>query len=519
MPSLRIKIPNSGEMTHHITGDRVTIGRAPDNTIQIPHGSVSSHHAEIVEVDGHYCLHDLHSTNRSYVEGKPIAEFPLSNSCKILFGSVECEFDPVAVAPVRRSNLLPLPTPVPEVRPEVTFLESENRDLRERVHSLQRRFDILGSARLITGKSDLTPHAAAGDAMKSLSSERNDLRQENAGLRLQVERLNQELAVTARERDAARQAAEALQSERATLRVELTKTRAKVERLLSEATIAAETVAEAIAAPLPPAPIPPVVPPPKPPAATPVAPPPPPAGVVPKPPTAPAPDPGLLPAQMRVLREVVAQLSAAPAETALLSRASEVVTQISRNASPLGNHAFRRLARDLRDFVHDLGRRTDPPETLPLRAVRHAVEFLTQLLEPELFAKGRNLPPGKVLALDDDADLLATVSTALTGVGLHTTGCETAEAALIAIEAQQFDVIIADVRLPEMNGPAFCARARDLPAYRRTPIIFLTVADTLDKRAETSLSGGNEFIAKPFNVYELALKVETWVLKQQLQLI
>lgn len=507
MPSLRIKIPNSGEMTHHLTGERVTIGRAPDNTIQIPHGSVSSHHAEIVAIDGTYRLHDLHSTNRSYVEGKPIAEIPLTTACKILFGSVECDFDPVAVAPLRRPALPPAPPPEP--RPEVTFLESENRDLRERVSSLQRRFDILGSARLLTGKSDLTPYAAAGEAMKSLSTERDDLRQENAGLRLQVDRLNHELAVTARERDAARQAAEDLQAEQATLRRDLQQSQAQVEKLLA---------AEPSPVASPPTPALPAAPPPKPPTASPVAPPPPPAGAALRP-AAPPPNPDLLPEQVRVLREVIAQLSAAPAETALLTRACEVVTQISRNAFPLGHHAFRRLSRDLRDFIHDLGRRAEPPETLPLRTVRHAAEFLTQLLEPELFARGRNLPPGQVLAIDDDADLLATVSTALTGVGLHIMGCESAEEALVAIEKQQFDVVIADVRLPEMHGPAFCARARELAAYRRTPIIFLTVADTLDKRAETSLSGGNEFIAKPFNVYELALKVETWVLKQQLQLV
>ncbi|MGB8169803.1 MAG: response regulator [Chthoniobacteraceae bacterium] len=487
-------------MTHHLTGNRVTIGRAPDNTIQIAHGSVSSHHAEIVEVNGHYCLHDLHSTNRSYVEGKPIAEFDLSSACKILLGSVECEFDPLTVAPTRRPALLPAPEPA---RPDLNFLESENRDLRERVHSLQRRFDILGSARLVTGRSDLTPYATADDAMKSLTRERDELRQQSAGLRLQVEHLREELTVTARERDAARRAAEALQAEKTVLQVELKQALARAEKL--QAAI--------------PPPAPPVAPPPKPPTVAPVAPPPPPAGVTPKAPTLPAPDPELIPEQVRVLREVIAQLSAAPAERALLSRASEVVTQVSRNASTLGNHAVRRLSRDLRDFIHDLGRRPEPPETLPLRTARHAVEFLTHLLEPELFARGRDLPPGQVLLIDDDTDLLSTVATTLTGVGLHTTGCESAEAAVIAIEAQRFDAIVADVCLPEMNGPAFCAHARDLPAYRRTPIIFLTVADTLDKRAETSLSGGSDFIAKPFNVYELALKVETWALKQQLQLL
>jgi CheY-like chemotaxis protein len=231
------------------------------------------------------------------------------------------------------------------------------------------------------------------------------------------------------------------------------------------------------------------------------------------------PNSNLLPEQVNTLREVVAQFAAAPTEAALIARTREVVGQVRKNAAPLGNHAFRRIARSLHEFVHDFGRGTQPRSATALRSVQQATEFLARLLEPNLFAAGRNLPAGQVLALDDDADLRATVITALAAAGLRVTGCDSAEAALAALGAQRFDTIVADVRLPAMDGTAFCTHARELPAYRRTPILFLTVADTLDKRAETSLSGGNEFLGKPFNVFELALRVETWVVKQQLQLL
>jgi CheY-like chemotaxis protein len=263
----------------------------------------------------------------------------------------------------------------------------------------------------------------------------------------------------------------------------------------------------------------PAAPPTRPPSIAPVAPPPPPAGVVARPAELTPPDAALLPEQVRVLREVIAQLSAAPTEPTLFTHALEVATQVRRNSTPLGQHAFRRIARGLHDFILDLSHRTTPPDSLPLRTARHGADFLAQLLEPQLFAAGRQLSPGQVLVIDDDAGILSTVTTALTGTGLRVTGCDSAEAALSALDALRFDTIIADVRLPQMDGPAFCASARELPAYRRTPIVFLTVADTIDTRAETSLSGGNDFIAKPFNIYELALKVESWVLKQQLQLL
>jgi pSer/pThr/pTyr-binding forkhead associated (FHA) protein len=51
------------EVTHVLDGDRITIGRGPDNTIQINDRTVSKHHAELLAADGHYRLHDLDATN------------------------------------------------------------------------------------------------------------------------------------------------------------------------------------------------------------------------------------------------------------------------------------------------------------------------------------------------------------------------------------------------------------------------------------------------------------------------
>lgn len=503
MPALRIIHPTTGETTHLLRGPRVTVGRAADNTIQISHASISNHHAEFVSVDGSYRLHDLHSTNRSYVEGRPVTECDLAQACKILFGSVECEFVPTP-PPTEKRLELPRSAAVPPADPG--FLERENYELRARLHSLQRRFDILGSARLAIGKTDLTPLAAADDATKALQTERNDLRQQTMGLRLEAERLRVELAVTIRERDAARQAAEALQTERATLTLELKRAQAR-----------------ALLAMPPPASPPPL----RPPTVAPLAPPRPPASTAPiaqpTPPPVPAvlpepaPDVDQLPDNVRTLCEAIAQLSAAPAELPLLGRVQEAVAGIAINASPLGAHPFRRIIQLMGEFAREIGGTGQPPAPGVLRTLRQGGELLSRLLEPRLFAAGRDLAPAQVLVIDDDADLLAAVTTALTSAELEVTGCRSAEEALDTIRARRFDAIVADFRLPEMNGAAFCTRARELPAYRRTPVLFLTVADTLDKRAETSLSGGNEFIAKPFNVFELALKVQGWALRHQLQ--
>src|SRR5476651_1272172 len=94
MPTLRIRLADRGEITHELTADRITIGRRPDNTIQIVDRSVSANHAEFIAEGGHYRLHDMDSTNKTFVEGEPIGDYHLHEECKIAFGTVECIYDP-----------------------------------------------------------------------------------------------------------------------------------------------------------------------------------------------------------------------------------------------------------------------------------------------------------------------------------------------------------------------------------------------------------------------------------------
>src|SRR3954469_18372682 len=94
MPTLRVLHPDQAEAVYALTGERVTVGRRPDNTIQILDRSVSAHHAEFLLVDGHYSLHDLQSTNLTCVDGAQVADFHLHNACKVTFGHIDCDFDP-----------------------------------------------------------------------------------------------------------------------------------------------------------------------------------------------------------------------------------------------------------------------------------------------------------------------------------------------------------------------------------------------------------------------------------------
>jgi len=81
-----------------------------------------------------------------------------------------------------------------------------------------------------------------------------------------------------------------------------------------------------------------------------------------------------------------------------------------------------------------------------------------------------------------------------------------------------FDLIFLDIGLPEMNGFDLCTKARTNALNDKTPIVFITGMTTFQNRVQSSLSGGSDFVGKPFNIPELGLKALIWVLKGQLAL-
>jgi DNA-binding response OmpR family regulator len=102
---------------------------------------------------------------------------------------------------------------------------------------------------------------------------------------------------------------------------------------------------------------------------------------------------------------------------------------------------------------------------------------------------------------------------------LKSMAADTPSTSLSALGVQGFDLIFLDVGLPEMNGFELCAKIRALPLHEKTPIIFITGMATFQNRVQSSLSGGNDFVGKPFNISELGLKALIWVFKGQLGLI
>jgi pSer/pThr/pTyr-binding forkhead associated (FHA) protein len=84
---------SGGTVSYELAEPVVTIGRAPENLIQLDEPSVSSRHAEIALVGDAYELRDLDSTNGTRVNGEAITRATLQIGDRIRFGKLEACFE------------------------------------------------------------------------------------------------------------------------------------------------------------------------------------------------------------------------------------------------------------------------------------------------------------------------------------------------------------------------------------------------------------------------------------------
>ena len=76
----------------HVLGRRTSIGRTPDNDLQIDAKTVSRHHAVILVGPAHSIIEDLNSTNGVYVNGRRITRNTLKDGDTVVFGQVHYRF-------------------------------------------------------------------------------------------------------------------------------------------------------------------------------------------------------------------------------------------------------------------------------------------------------------------------------------------------------------------------------------------------------------------------------------------
>jgi two-component system, OmpR family, response regulator len=113
--------------------------------------------------------------------------------------------------------------------------------------------------------------------------------------------------------------------------------------------------------------------------------------------------------------------------------------------------------------------------------------------------------PFRILHVDDDALMRELVELALgLDAAFVVLGVASAQEALDVVIDWAPDLILCDVLLPDMDGPALLARLRQDPATAKFPVVFMTARAQVDAFRQTDVPGAVAVIAKPFEPAKLA---------------
>lgn len=115
--------------------------------------------------------------------------------------------------------------------------------------------------------------------------------------------------------------------------------------------------------------------------------------------------------------------------------------------------------------------------------------------------------PNKILIIDDLADNLHLLESTLKERGYEVRCAKTAFMALMAVESYKPDLILLDIKLPDLDGYEVCKQLKANPKTREITVIFLTVLnDTFDKIRAFEV-GAADYISKPFQIPEVLARI------------
>lgn len=117
-----------------------------------------------------------------------------------------------------------------------------------------------------------------------------------------------------------------------------------------------------------------------------------------------------------------------------------------------------------------------------------------------------------ILSVEDEPDIQALIRLSLETVGgFATTICSSGEEALKLVERLKPDLIILDVMMPSMDGPATFAALRRIDIAKEIPVIFMTAKVMQEEVSRLRELGALGVIAKPFDPMRLPVLVrEIW---------
>jgi DNA-binding response OmpR family regulator len=115
----------------------------------------------------------------------------------------------------------------------------------------------------------------------------------------------------------------------------------------------------------------------------------------------------------------------------------------------------------------------------------------------------------KILVTDDEVYIREFLHQVLTDEGYEVVTAADGVEALVVAEREKPDLILLDIKMPNLDGLDTCKELRKRPVTKNCRIIMLTAFDTRDRLEESIVAGADDFLGKPVDLTELQVRVRS----------
>ncbi|MCI0708360.1 MAG: response regulator [Ignavibacteriae bacterium] len=116
-----------------------------------------------------------------------------------------------------------------------------------------------------------------------------------------------------------------------------------------------------------------------------------------------------------------------------------------------------------------------------------------------------------ILVVDDEPAWIGALSMVLESKGYDVRSASSGAEALKTLKQYKPDLILSDVRMPDMNGFDFLDSLKKLPAIASTPVVFLSAVDDFHARKVARELGAADYILKPISEQDMLSTLEKYL--------
>jgi two-component system, cell cycle response regulator len=124
---------------------------------------------------------------------------------------------------------------------------------------------------------------------------------------------------------------------------------------------------------------------------------------------------------------------------------------------------------------------------------------------------------GNILLVDDIPENLQLLSDFLINLGYTVRTVTSGRMALKTVKVKRPDIILLDIKMPEMDGYQVCRTLKADEDFCNTPVIFISALDDVFDKVTAFKSGGIDYITKPFQMEEVVARLENQLTIQRQQ--